>query len=119
MEEAAMIESIMKKINYPMWFTDTFCKDYILSFPQRYKAAKAQKNLQAQSAIFAEARMTTWIYCMLVYHAYPNRPEFKKTIDSDPQLLRNFNMVRDYLEKNNGRQAAVEFLAFIMKQQAT
>lgn len=95
-----------KYVDYAAWFTDSFCKDYVGMLAQGHKSASAgEKN-----AVFAQLEQAMALYAILVYRIYPNRPEFRKGIDSDPKLSANFKAVRQWLDQNGGQQTADEVL---------
>jgi len=54
----------------------------------------------------AELETLKGAYGMLVYYFYPLKPDFQKKINGDKELSRNFKMVKRWLDRSDGKQAA-------------
>jgi len=89
--------------DYKEWFTNLLAKEYIAALPQMYRSAKDPNR---RFELYLEAEKTAQIYAMLVYYIYPNRPEFRKEIGSSKELSKNFEMVKNWMEENGGKEYA-------------
>ena len=96
-----------RKVPYWEWFTDRMSQDYVSSLPLKYAQAKSEAT---RSYAFAEAQGTLTNYSLIVYYIYPSNSGLQKEIAATPELAKNFALVKDWLDKNEGKKVADEFL---------
>ncbi|MCX6772100.1 MAG: hypothetical protein NTX79_08710 [Candidatus Micrarchaeota archaeon] len=101
----ADIGRLVENGDYAGWFTDHIAKDCIAFLPWKYGSTK---DPQERFVLAMQADKARQLYSMLVYYAYPNRPEFREKIDSDRELSANFKMVKEWLDRNQGK-AAIDY----------
>jgi len=91
----------VEKRDYKLWFTNRLAKEYVSTLPERYDN---EKDPNKRVAIYIEADRVAQIYAALVYYIYPNRESFRKEIDSDRELSKNFAKVRAWMDQNDGKE---------------
>jgi len=99
------IGRLVESGDYSGWFTNHIAKDYIAFLPKEYVSTK---DPQERFELAMQAEKAVQLYSMLVYYIYPNRPDFKRKIDSSEELSGNFRMVKEWLDQNNGK-AAIDY----------
>lgn len=97
----------MKRADYRLWFTDKIVNEYLPSFEKRYKAAK---NEDERKYVMDEANMCVLNYSLMVYYLYEMVPHFKKAIDTSTELKKNFSTIKRWLDENDARKGADEYV---------
>ena len=106
------IEEAVKKGDYAPWFKDLYVKDY-LSFLQ---ASFPYSSPEGRIAILEQISALVVMYSVLVYKTYYYLPEFKERVDSDKRLKNNFKMVKEWLDRNEGKKIADEYFRVMESQ---
>lgn len=90
-------------MNYADWFSNAVARDYLDSFPIRFRNAKTR---QERRKIEEEAGAATVAYSIMVYKLYLIKPDFRKSIDSSPERRVNFAAMKSFLDSQNGEKIA-------------
>ncbi|GEM_PF-1791819 len=109
------IEDAVANSDYKLWFTNRLAKEYVATLFEKYNSTK---NAQARVSIHGEAEKVLQIYAMLVYYAYPSRPDFKGQINSDVELSRNFKAVKAWLDENGGKEFIDYSMRYVLANEA-
>lgn len=98
--EIKTAQEARKYVNYADWFSDVFAKDYLSDFPGRYRGA----DDAGKRAIADEANVVTFNYAVMIYRIYPKSGKLRKAIGSNPELKRNFEAMKRWLESLGGEE---------------
>jgi len=112
-DEITDFEEALTRVDYRDWFTDTIVNNYLPSFEKRYKTV----NEEDKEDVFEEAKVCILNYSLLVYYIYPNSEKFRKAVDGNPELSRNFRTISTWLEGMDARKYADEFMADLIASQ--
>jgi hypothetical protein len=112
-DEITDFEEALTRVDYRDWFTDTIVNNYLPSFEKRYKTV----NEEDKEDVFEEAKVCILNYSLLVYYIYPNSEEFRKAVDGNPELKRNFRTISTWLEGMDARKYADDFVADLIASQ--
>jgi len=85
------------------FFTDAMAQDFVNGYPAKYAACGTDEE---KASVKEELRALLGTYSLLVYMDYVYSEEFKKGIDSSPELFGNFCRVKDWMDANRGEDAA-------------
>ena len=110
---SSYVREIMTGKDYELWFSDRLSQKYVGAFPLRYNLAVCDEQRQD---IASEASSILTIYSVLVYHVYPNSKEMQDELKASKELSENFGRVKGWLEANEGKKIADEFLTNISMQ---
>jgi len=100
--------SRLHALDYTYLFSDEIARDYFYGLGAGYHTARSQ---QEKEKIKDAALTCALIYPHLVYMVYEADPRFRKAIDSNPELKRNFQEKKGWLDANGGRKCADDFIA--------
>jgi len=107
------IDVALRHVNYPSWFSDQMAKGYVGTFPARFAVCKNEKE---REEVLQEAQITAALYAVLVYYRYNEREDFRRAIDSNPELSENFRTIKAWLDEREGKAAADEFIELFKKE---
>ncbi|MFA6214743.1 MAG: hypothetical protein WC717_05705 [Candidatus Micrarchaeia archaeon] len=92
--------------DYRVFFTNGVCSAYLDALPSQAASAKDEKTGENLSRQVLSAAA---VYATVIYYIYPNRPLFKKAIDSDKELSENFRKAKWWIDMNGFDRLADRF----------
>ena len=113
---SSYVREMMSGKDYEMWFSNRLSQKYVGAFPLRYNLAVCDEQ---RRDIAHEASSVLAIYSVLVYYVYPNSTEMRERLKAQKELSANFDNVKNWLEANDGKKIADEFLANISEQKGS
>lgn len=96
--------------DYRVFFTNKVCSAYLDLLPSEEISGK---NSTAKENISAQIRAAAAVYATVIYYIYPNKPLFKKEIDSTPELSANFRKAEQWINTNGFAGLAEEFVGTV------
>lgn len=98
---------LLPNADYAQWFSNHLAKEYAGSLPYSFKKV----NLGEKREIYQEALGMVALYSLLVYRYYPENETFRKEVDSSQELKANFGLIKAWLDKNDGKTIADQFIS--------
>ena len=96
---------LLPNADYAQWFSNHLAKEYAGNLPYSFKKA----TLGEKRGIYQEALGMVALYSLLVYKYYPEDETFRKEVDSSLELRANFDLIKAWLDKNDGKIIADQF----------
>jgi hypothetical protein len=92
--------------DYSHWFTNDAVFGRLHSLATRYKALHSDYE---REQTMDETRAAIVFYSLLIYHLYPSIPDFKKKVDTTPEMRSNFSTLKEWFDGNGGGKIAEDF----------
>jgi hypothetical protein len=106
---AMSMQEALKSVDYKMWFTDEYAKDYLEMLQKGF----LHSHIQGRLSILDQTSTLLAMYSILIYKLYPVHDELRNEIESDQQLKANFQMIKGWLDQNDGDRIADETMKLL------
>ena len=96
--------------DYRVLFTNEVLDAYMNIIPS---SASKERDSEARGTISRQMQDIATLYAATICYIYPNRPLFKKAIDSDSELSANFEKAKQWVSSNGFDRLADNFVSAI------
>ncbi|MCX6772129.1 MAG: hypothetical protein NTX79_08855 [Candidatus Micrarchaeota archaeon] len=110
------LQKAVKGGDVSLWFSDPLFVKYTQAFPARYR--EAESDIERED-IYREAKQVLALYSICTYYIYPNSPAFREKIASNKEFGKNFGRMKKWLDGNEGKKIADEFVENIVQMGKT
>jgi len=96
--------------DYRVFFTDEACTAYLEFLPSQVSSAK---NADERESLADQMRTVAAVYATVIYQIYPNKPLFRKEIDSNGKLSANFRKAKEWVDTNGFDKLSDSFVGAV------